>query len=379
VGSQGGEAMKGVTAHTGQVVRWEPAPASGTAAAAAGPVAKPSVLKDLGTVIVLFVALRGLLFGFNYVGRSMTQMTNPALCFSRLGPFWDAWIRYDAGWYWGLVRHGYAIPGDGKWTTQSNVVFFPLYPYLIRMATKLVGGTNHWYAGLAISNVATALALFFMLRIARRYVDEDCARRSLVYLLLFPSSFFLSSYYTEGLFLLTVTAAFASYLKKRYFLCGVWGYLAAMIRNPGVLLFPSFVLGLLWERRGRLTRADLPALWLLLIPCGLLTFMAILHHKPLNMVRMMDIASGVLFLILPVWLLKKYDKSLVIFALLALLMPMASGTVRSMMRYELVAFPSFFVLAELGANRDVDRVIVSTFAIFLGLLNLAFTNWYFVG
>jgi hypothetical protein len=345
-------------------------------------------------------------------------MTNPALCFSRLGPFWDAWIRYDAGWYWHLVKLGYTPSGDGKWTTQANVVFFPLYPYLIRLATKLVGGTNHWYAGLAISNVATALALFFMLRIARRYVDEDCARRSLVYLLLFPSSFFLSSYYTEGLFLLTATASFASFLKKRYFLCGVWGYLAAMTRNPGVLLFPSFVLGLLWERRGRLSRADLPALWLLLIPCGLLTFMAILYRKvgdplaflhwqaawlskptfplktlwkesgavdwslpldPLNMVRIMDIASGVLFLILPVGLLKKYDKSLVIFALLALLMPMASGTIHSMMRYELVAFPSFFVLAEVGANRNIDRFIVSASAIFLGLLSLGFTNWYFIG
>jgi hypothetical protein len=376
------------------------------------------MLKDLGTVIVLFLTLRGFLFGFNYVGRSMTQMTNPALCFSRLGPFWDAWIRYDAGWYWGMVKHGYRSSGDGKWTTHSNVVFFPLYPYLIKAATKLVGGTNHWYAGLAISNVSTALALFLMLRMARRYVDEECARRSLVYLLLFPSSFFLSSYYTEGLFLLTVTASFASFLKRRYFLCGVWGYLAAMTRNPGVLLFPSFVLGLLWERRGKLSRADLPALWLLLIPCGLLTFMAVLYRKvgdplaflhwqaawlskptfplqaigrgfretdwslpldALNMLRIMDLASAIVFLVLPFGLLKKYDKSLAIFALLAVLMPLSGGLVRSMMRYELAAFPSFFVLAQLGANRNVDRFIVAVSAMFLGLLNLGFTNWYFIG
>jgi hypothetical protein len=99
----------------------------------------------------------------------------------------------------------------------------------------------------------------------------------------------------------------------------------------------------------------------------------------LNMIHIMNTASAVVFLILPFCLLKKFDKSLAIFALLACLMPLSGGIVRSMMRYELAAFPSFFALAQFGANRNVDRFIVSASAIFLGLLNLGFTNWYFIG
>jgi Gpi18-like mannosyltransferase len=348
----------------------------------------------------------------------MTEQLKGTHSLTKLGPFWDGWIRWDAEWFMRIVKQGYFTDGDPR-TKMSNVAFFPLFPYTVRAATKLVGGRNHWIAGLFLSNVATLFGLFYMFRIARRYLDEEAARRSLVYLLLFPSSFFFSSYYSEGLFLLTTAASFYFFLEKRFFLCGVCGYLAALTRNPGVLLFPAFVLSLLWQRRGKLSRADLPGLWLLLIPCGLLTFMATLYLKvgdPLahihahyawwrkptlphetlwegfrgiwswsrpteayNMVHLIDTLSAVVFLILPFFLLKTFDKSLGIYSLLVILMPLCSGAMYSMMRFELAAFPSFFVLAQLGANRNVDRFIVSASAIFLGLLSLAFTNWYFIG
>jgi hypothetical protein len=302
--------------------------------------------------------------------------------------------------------------------SQSNVTFFPLYPYTVRAASKLVGGRNHWYAGLAVSNVATVFGLFYVLRIARRYLGDEGARRALVYLLLFPSSFYFSAYYSEGLFLLTTAASFYHFLGRRYFLCGVFGYLAALTRNPGVLLFPAFVFGWLWEKRARFSRDDLPALWLLLIPCGLLTFMGVLYlrvgdplafvhaqaawlRKPTffletlrtefgmidwrmpcnadHMIKAGDFLSSLAFLVLPLFLLRKFDKSLAAFSLLAILMPLSSGTVISMMRYELAAFPSFFVLARLGANRNVDRAIVAASALLLGLLSLGCSNWYFIG
>jgi hypothetical protein len=396
-----------------------PAPDPESRPGAAGRVAKPSALKDLGTVIVLFVALRGLLFGFNYVGRSMTQSNNPALqSFPGLSPYWNGWFRSDAGWYASVVRKGYTLAGFDPSKTQTNVAFFPLFPYAVRAATKLVGGRNHWYAGLFITNAATLFGLLFVFRIARRYLDEEGARRSLVYLLLFPTSFFFLSYYSEGLQLLTTAASFDAFLSKKYFRSGVWGYLAALTRNPGILLFPAFVVGLLWEKRGKLGRADLPALWLLLIPCGLLTFMAILqanvgdplvflrahaawlrtptlpHHtlwqgfsridwslpfQAVNMMQLLDCVTAIAFLGLPLFLIKRYHVSLALFSLAVILMPLCSGAMYSMMRFELAAFPSFFVLAQLGANRCVDRFIVAVSAMFLGLLNLGFTNWYFIG
>jgi hypothetical protein len=412
--------MKLASIETGHALRSGPATAAGPGTLADDKPAKPGAgtLKTLGTVFVVFLVLRGLLFGFNYLGRSMTQSKSPALDFSKLGPYWDGWIRFDAGWFMGVVKTGYRLNGPDMTKTQSNVAFFPLFPYAVRAATKLVGGRNHWYAGLFISNVATMFGLFFVFRIARRGLDEDGARRTLMYMLLFPSSFFFSSYYSEGVLLLTTAASFDAFLRKRYFQSGVWGYLAALARMTGVILLPAFVLGLLWERRGKFSRADLPVLWLLLIPCGLLTLMLLMNvrvgdplafvhshaawfrkptlpHETLiqgfrsidwslpfevgNTMRVIDCVSAVGFLILPFFLLKTYHKSLAIYSLAVILMPLSSGAVYSMTRFELAAFPSFFGLARLGRNREVDRCIVAGFAIFLGLFSLGFTNWYFIG
>ncbi len=365
------------------------------------------------------MALRGGLFGFHYFAKGMTQQapgkSTPDVM--NFNSYWNDWARWDAGWYFGVMQKGYVGVADYS-AKGSNVAFFPLYPYLIRAATTIVGVQNHWYAGIAISNLATIFALYFVLRIARRYLDEDGARRALVYILLFPSSFFFSTYYSEGLFLLTTTASFCYYLEKRYLMCGIWGYLAALTRDPGMLLFPSFVLGWLWENRGRITRQDLGLLWLGLIPAGLLTFMTILYLKvgdplaflhaheawdrrltplpvtlwkglsevnwsfpynSINMMRLADLAAGLGFLVLPFFMFRKYDKSLAIYALLGILMPFSSGHVASMTRFVLIIFPAFFVLAQWGENRRVDRWIVGMSAMFLGLMSTAYGNWYFVG
>jgi hypothetical protein len=98
-----------------------------------------------------------------------------------------------------------------------------------------------------------------------------------------------------------------------------------------------------------------------------------------NMMLIIDCLSAIAFLILPAFLLKTFHKSLAVYSLLVILMPLSSGAVYAMTRFELAAFPSFFVLARLGSNRNVDRFIVAVSAMFLGLLNLGFTNWYFIG
>jgi hypothetical protein len=383
------------------------------------------ITRDLMTVLFLFLTLRGALFVVNYAGRTMAGPQGvPATPEGRpwegvpttaMGSWWEGWYRWDSGFYLTIVKDGYSYrPVDEG---GSNVAFFPLYPYSIKAAIKLFGGRNHKVVGFAISNISTFFALFFILRIARRYLDEEGARRSLVYLLLFPSSFFLSAYYSEGMFLLTTAASFYYFLEGRFFLCGVWGLLAALTKNPGVLLFPSFVLSFLWNKRGKFSVDDARALWLLLIPCGLLMFMAYLYHKvgdplasihtqaawhrhftfphltlwqtarwvrlvpPHNLVQWMpllELATSVVFLILPFFLIKDFDKSLAIYSLLAILMPLSTGLTVSMIRYELAGFPAFFVLAHLGENRNADRIIVAVSSLFLGLLNFGFTHEYFI-
>src|SRR5947209_18887825 len=51
----------------------------------------------------------------------------PRLTHPSGGPLVDMWVRWDAGWYREIVRHGYRYyPG-----VQSSVAFFPAYPLAI--------------------------------------------------------------------------------------------------------------------------------------------------------------------------------------------------------------------------------------------------------
>lgn len=373
------------------------------------------VLRDVLTVVLLFILWRGALFAFDFVGASFThertQNTNKDYQAFPDRPFWDGWARWDSGWYKRIVEKGYFIEGK-----QSNVAFFPLYPYVTRAVSKVV--RNHWAAGLVVSNLSLLLALFFVLGIARMYLDAEGAHRSLVYLLIFPTSFFFSAYYSEGLFLLTTTASFYFYLKERYFWCGIWGMLATMTRSTGVALFIAFVMGYLWKKRFRLSQMSPAFLWILLIPCGVLAFMAILKaqvadplafvkyqegwgrsfvfplktlangireinwsfpHDWHNMDMFMNLVSSVVFLLCPFLLLGKYDVALPVYSLLLILVPLSTGSLLSLMRFEVVAFPTFFAFAQLGEHRAVDRFITYVFAIFLGLYNILFLNWYWAG
>src|SRR4051794_19391663 len=80
--------------------------------AAEGAKTPPTVVRDLGTVLLLFLCWRGLLFGADYAGRAMSvPLTNevhyPA---SR---FWDGYIRLDSLHYGNLVLRGYRVETEG--------------------------------------------------------------------------------------------------------------------------------------------------------------------------------------------------------------------------------------------------------------------------
>src|SRR5437588_4000489 len=79
--------------------------------------------------------------------------------------FWDCFVRYDAGWYLGIARNGYAYVAGGR----SNLAYFPLYPLLMRYVGRLFGrsAADFYLGGLIVSWVAFALAAAAIDAIAR--------------------------------------------------------------------------------------------------------------------------------------------------------------------------------------------------------------------
>lgn len=104
---------------------------------------------------------------------------------------------WDGQWYLRIATEGY---------TESSAAFFPLFPSIIRILTNL--GMNQIVAGVIISNLALLGLCIVFYRLLRLDYQETTSLNALWYILLFPTSFFLTSSYTEPLFLLLVLLGF---------------------------------------------------------------------------------------------------------------------------------------------------------------------------
>jgi Gpi18-like mannosyltransferase len=134
-------------------------------------------------------------------------------------------FRWDSFHYYAIVTSGY---------NSLESVFFPLYPFLIKLVSYLVGP---FWAGFLISWVALALSLFvFYKLLSLRYSDEKNKQRTIALLLFSPFAFFLAAYYTEALFLLLSLSFFYFLKKKKWLWASILGFLACLTRNIGVFL-----------------------------------------------------------------------------------------------------------------------------------------------
>src|SRR5205085_11414703 len=93
---------------------------------------------------------------------------------------------WDATWYAWIAQHGYD-PSIGHGNTAA---FFPLYPILWRPLTWLPGPIALW--GSLLSSLLLLGALCLLYAITEGRYDTRMARRTVLYLSLFPLSFVFS-------------------------------------------------------------------------------------------------------------------------------------------------------------------------------------------
>lgn len=115
----------------------------------------------------------------------------------------DIWKKWDAWHYVGLAELGYT----GYWEDGRPLflVFFPLYPWLVRLVCPLTGH-NTMAAGLMVSFLCYSAGCVYLYRLAAWELGKGAARRTVLFLSLFPYAFFFGGVMTEGLFLLTTAA-----------------------------------------------------------------------------------------------------------------------------------------------------------------------------
>jgi hypothetical protein len=186
--------------------------------------------------------------------------------------------RWDSVWFMAIADGGYA--------GGAREAFFPLYPLLVRIVGAPLGSA---LIGGALASVALlGVALVLLHRLVALDHDRAVARNAVLVTALFPMSFFFSAVYSESLFLaLSIGAVYAA-RRERWAWAGALGLLAATTRSAGVLLLVPLAMIYLWDvgrpslRTMRPLRPD--ALWLALVPLGLLAycgFLALAGHDPL--------------------------------------------------------------------------------------------------
>lgn len=134
---------------------------------------------------------------------------------------WDGWI------YVNIAQHGYSALGQ--------TAFFPLYPLAMRVVALGMGGHTA-LAGLLVANASGFLAYGILLLLVEREAGPVAARRTLLFLLCFPTSFFLVAAYTESLFLLLSAGAFFALRRHAWLAAGALAALATLTRPVGILL-----------------------------------------------------------------------------------------------------------------------------------------------
>ena len=106
--------------------------------------------------------------------------------------------RWDSSWYLDIAQNGYSMK-ENRWGLY-NIVFFPLYPLLIKLASFLTA-ENFILAGWFLNIVFLFLALFYLFKLVKEFHPEINPYLPVLLLLIFPTAFFLNAIYTESLFL----------------------------------------------------------------------------------------------------------------------------------------------------------------------------------
>lgn len=221
-----------------------------------------------GGLVALFVASRLLVVAAAFVAEYLIPR-NPKLPLDH-GPILSSLASWDGFYYLGIASGGYqAAPVAGSYT---NLAFPPLYPFLIRLFSWPVPGSEAIVAVL-ISNVAFLVALALLVRLGTPYLGRRRASLAAGLLVIYPFASVFAMAYTESLFVMLMVAAFLAAERRHRTWAGIFLALTVLTRIQGVVLvLPLFVL--LLRQDGWRPRAS--QAWLLLGPLAAIGFLGYL-------------------------------------------------------------------------------------------------------
>ncbi len=402
-------------------------------------------LPYLGTRFVL--VLIGIMTDFYLLPVMKSNPIEPSVQLNTQFPqlLWLMWRRFDAGFYIDIAEHGYWAASTLN--TASNWIFNPLYPLLISPFGQIFGGSDDAFniGAVLVSNVAGLIAITYLYLLVRREFNSKIASRTVFYLALFPTSFYLSAAFSESVFLACAVMCIYYARQHRWWLVGICGGLGSLARIQGLaLLIPviweywqvlsdryaplpdmsamtlgekaqawvhSRIFGVLLAAKAFRNWLDLVAISL--IPFGLVPFLiysqietgdflASIHNHSVGWDRQISnpvklVLSSIIHPLAPnamewnfwalnmimifafigftLWAFRSLPLIYALYTFVMMVMPLFTGSIKSISRYYLIIFPAFMLLAlwsSRGRSAERNFSIISLFAPILAICMIFF-------
>ncbi len=351
-----------------------------------------------------------------------------------LEPFMNQQVCWDSEFYLSIAVAGYEDPlvtkaqvnlnqfdADPLNDYQRNMraiplsyAFFPFYPAMIWLfiwPLKLLGMNAIATATLAAVVVSALGALGGMIALydlARGELEDSGAWRAAFYLIIFPSGFFLTMVYTEGLFVGLAFGSLALLMRRKWVWAAILAVCAALTRSVGVALVVPMGMILLREVGLRHLKALLTPPYLGKVGLTLLPLVAFLAWKvsplgqtfdiiqaawfgrgflelgkswdswkyafdqafhsggPSMAYHMMEMFFSVVALAACAFTFRRHPE-ITLFSLTVILFALFSGDIQGMYRYVLAAPSLFLFLSKLGRNEAFDRAWTIASLLLMGI------------
>ena len=187
-----------------------------------------TTMRECLYVLVFALAFRVLIFIFAWAAAGIFADGN-ATGFLAYCAKWNLW---DGPHYIDVARDGYA--GYEENGQHLFLVFFPLYPVLIKFLAVIV--RNYIVSALLISTLCYGAGCVMMYKLVAEEYNKHVALTSIVLFSISPFAFFLGGVMTEGVFFLVTISMFYTIRKHNWWLTGILGILAALTRSVGVFM-----------------------------------------------------------------------------------------------------------------------------------------------
>lgn len=312
---------------------------------------------------------------------------------------------WDSPHYIDIAKNGYVNEGEQRFF----IVFFPLYPVLVRLITFNFEYIN--LSALIVSNVSSIFAAVYLFKLAQLEFSDDVAKKAVLYLSIFPTAYFLSAIYTEGLFFALVIASVYYARVGKWSIAGFLSLFAALTRIAGLLLLPTLLVEYLHQRKWKLKNVNVNILWLSLALVGFLIYLGINYQVTGSFFTFMEIerthwyqtldpiqglrgawswattatfpqnitigSAQIIFavfglVIVTAGFLSRFRLSYNVYMLLTWMLSVSTGWWISIPRYVMAMFPMFILLGLLARKRIIHYTIVAVFTAALCFFTVLF-------